>query len=167
MHRVAIAAAVLSIALVGCPRHGSDSTDTGAAPAASSAAPTASQVTLAPLTETASAAPTASSESVPPLVTGSHPTATAKPAGSPATTAAASASAKPVTASSQAQLRQCCAALRKQAQHDAAQAAQLNQAAVVCDGLVAAMAGAPTMPALDPVKQMLGGAQLPPVCSGL
>ena len=165
--------ALLVAALTGC-EHRSDAVDAGAA-ATPSSAPSASAVNLAPLGDTpsvtASAGPTTT---MPPLDT--HPATTAvKPVASAASSASAAPSAKPATATAQAQLRQCCAAIRKQAQKDAAQAVQLNQAAAVCDGLVAAIAPAttqagaatPGMPQLDAVKAMLGGAQLPPVCQGL
>ncbi len=139
-----------------------------------SSAPAASTVNLAPLGDTP-AATASSGATMPPLDT--HPTTTVavKPVATAVPGASASASAKPATASAQAQLRQCCTAIRKQAQKDAAQAVQLNQAAAVCDGLVAAIAPAatqagaatPGMPQLDAVKAMVGGAQLPPVCQGL
>jgi len=153
---------LVTLVLLGCPKS-NETADAGAPAASTSAAPPASQVTLAPLDETVSA-PTASS--TPPLVTTTtHPvaTATGTATAKPTTTA----SAKPATPSAQAQLRQCCAAIRKQPTQDPNQSLQLQQAATLCDGLVAAMAGAPNMPALDGVKAMLAGVQLPPVCQGL
>jgi hypothetical protein len=164
---LAVAAAALLVA--GCPKHAAPTTD---ADAGSTAAPTASEVHLAPLVETASgsAAPAAPS-ALPPLV---EPVATGgatKPVATAHATATTSATAKkPATPSAQAQLKSCCAALRKQAKQNAAQAAQLEQAAGVCDGLVAAVAGAgssASMPELGPVKAMLAGLSLPPVCQGL
>ncbi|HEY1958444.1 MAG TPA: hypothetical protein VGH28_22660 [Polyangiaceae bacterium] len=144
--------------LTACPKS-NEAVDAGAPAPSVSVNPVASQVTLAPLDETA----TSPLDSAPlPAVTHAASTATVKPAA----TATAS-SAKPATPSAQAQLRQCCSAIRKQAQHDPSQGMQLQQAATICDGLVAAMADAPTMPQLDGVKAMLAGAQLPPVCQGL
>ena len=125
-------------------------------------------MTLAPLGDTSATA--SNSPAAPPLATAVTPVTvtTNKPAASgaaahPSTTATAA----PATPSAQAQLRQCCADIRKQAKVNAAQAAQLNQAATLCDGLVAAMGNAPTMPQFDGVKAMLGGVALPPVCQGL
>ena len=154
---------LVTVVLLGCPKS-SETADAGAPAASTSAAPPASQVTLAPLDETVSA-PTASS--TPPLVTTTHPVATATTKPTTTVVATTTASAKPATPSAQAQLRQCCAAIRKQPTQDANQSLQLQQAATLCDGLVAAMAGAPNMPALDGVKAMLAGVQLPPVCQGL
>lgn len=71
------------------------------------------------------------------------------------------------TANTGNQLKQCCGALRKQSQQQSAQAAQLAQAAAMCDGLVAAMGNAGSAPQLEPVKQLLAGVSLPPVCQGL
>jgi len=73
----------------------------------------------------------------------------------------------PSNSSTQAQLKQCCTALRKQAQSQPAQATQLAQAAGMCDGLVAAMGTAPSVPQLDQVKMLMQGVPLPPVCQGL
>ena len=155
---------LVTVVLLGCPKS-SETADAGAPAASTSAAPPASQVTLAPLDETVSA-PTASS--TPPLVTTTtHPVATATTKPTTTVVATTTASAKPATPSAQAQLRQCCAAIRKQPTQDPNQQLQLQQAATLCDGLLAAMAGAPNMPALDGVKAMLAGVQLPPVCQGL
>ena len=85
-------------------------------------------------------------------------------AAKPVTTGSTAATASPST---QAQFKQCCAALHKQSQQQSQQAAQLAQAAVLCDGLVASMTTAPTVPQLDQVKMLLAGVQLPPVCQGL
>lgn len=160
-----LAAAVTAACLLaGCPRQGTSAPDTGAP--ATSAAPAASQATLAPLADTATAPPSASV--VLPLVetatipTPTHPLPTAKAS----TTASSGPTATPTGA--QTQLRACCAALRKQAAERPAQGAQLNQAAAVCEGLVAAMAGnGAAMPELGPVKGLLQGLTLPPVCQGL
>lgn len=89
-------------------------------------------------------------------------TTTVKPATGVGTT-----SATPTAqgASPQAQIKRCCAALHKQSQQASAQQAQLGQAAVACDAIVAAMGGA--APQLDQVKALLAGVALPPVCQGL
>ena len=158
--------AVVAVAALGCPEHGSSATDATATATSATANATGSQVTLAPLVDTASAAPGASA--LLPLVE----TATAPKPAKPVATATATTThgAKAATPSAQAQLRSCCVALRKQAGENPSQGAQLGQAAAVCDGLVAAMAGAgssATMPELAPVKGMLQGLSLPPICEGL
>jgi hypothetical protein len=155
---------LFGVALLGCPKKGGGGTDAAATTA--SASPVTSSVTLAPLESEETATATAPS-ALPPLVTAKPGSPTAKPVLTAIPAPSATASAKPATAAAQAQLKNCCAAIRKQAKQNAAQAAQLNQAAAVCDGLVAAMAGAPSMPQLDPVKALLQGTTLPPVCQGL
>jgi len=150
------------MALAGCPQHGSSAASADAAPAATTSA---SAVTLAPLMETVTPSETAS---VPPLVTATVATPTTTHVQPTAVTTKTT--TKPATPSAQAQLRQCCSAIRKQAREQPSQAAQLNQGAMMCDGLVAALAGAgesATMPELGPLKAMLQGLSLPPVCQGL
>ena len=152
---------LLGTALVGCPKSESAATSTDSATTSSAPAASLSQVTLAPLDTGAASVATVT----PPVMT-----ATA----APTVIARGDAAAKPVTTgsttaspSTQAQFKQCCAALHKQSQQQTPQAAQLAQAAGICDGLVATMATAPTMPQLDQVKMLLAGVQLPPVCQGL
>jgi hypothetical protein len=153
------AATIFLFLLVGCPK---SETVADAGPAAS-VAPSASQVTLAPLGETAvTATPTTTPTVLPPLQTTTTET-TPKPL--PTTTATAATSATPHTAGAQAQVRQCCAALRRQSQRPSEQQPQLAQAAAACDALVAAMGGA--VPQLAQIKMLLQGATLPPVCQGL
>jgi hypothetical protein len=118
-------------------------------------------VTLAPLDTTVApmTATAVTATAVPPtMLIATHGDAGAKPTGSATTTA---------SPSTQMQFKQCCAALRKQSRQPTAQAAQLAQAAGICDGLVTTMASAPTVPQLDQVKMLLAGVQLPPVCQGL
>ncbi len=131
---------------------------------------------LAPIdTTTASATATATTTAtMAPLGTGAHSGVAIKlgDSGLPLPTATTTGTAT-ATPALQAQFKQCCAALHKQSQQQSPQAAQLAQAAGVCDGLVAAMGttqagGAMGMaPQLDQVKMLLAGAQLPPVCNGL
>ena len=150
------------VLLAGCPKNESAATSTDSA--ASSAAASVSQVTLAPLDTSSAATATATVTAMIATATPTaiaHGDAAAKPVttGSTATTTA--------SPSTQAQLKQCCAALHKQSQQQTPQAAQLAQAAGLCDGLVATMATAQTPPQLDQVKMLLAGVQLPPVCQGL
>ncbi len=154
--------------LTGCPKN--ESTTTTVDAASSAPAASVSQVTLAPL-DTGAATASASATSTAPTATLGTPPAHSgvvlKPgdAGLPAIpTATSTAQATPAA---QAQLKQCCAALHKQSQQHSPQAPQLAQAATMCDGLAAAMAGAPTMPQLDQVKMLLQGVPMPPVCQGL
>lgn len=159
---------ILLAGLTGCPKNESTTTVDAAssAPAAS-----VSQVTLAPL-DTGSATATASTTApVPTLGTPPAQTGIAlKPPSLDGSFPIPTGSAKPTataTPAAQAQFKQCCAALHKQSQQQSPQAAQLAQAATMCDGLAAAMAGAPTMPQLDQVKTLLQGVPMPPVCQGL
>ncbi len=149
-----------AVLLVGCPK--TDPTTSVSDSAASSSTPAASlsQVTLAPLDTSVPATVTALTATAAPTVVAPRGDAAAKPI----TTGSAATTASPST---QAQFKQCCAALHKQSQQPTAQAAQLAQAAGICDGLVATMASAPTVPQLDQVKMLLSGVQLPPVCQGL
>jgi len=77
----------------------------------------------------------------------------------------------PVMNANQIRAKQCCSALRNQAKTmgNSPEAAQLNQAAVFCDQ--AAMALGPTAggqsPEMAPMRQMLQGKTIPPVCQGL
>jgi len=68
------------------------------------------------------------------------------------------------TAGGAGQFRACCNALRKQAQQQPAQAAQLLQAAGMCDGLVAAVGNTGAAPQLEQLGPFLQGIPLPPVC---
>ena len=150
-----------AILLAGCPKNeGTPSSD--AAASSSSPAASVSQVTLAPLdTSAPSATGTTTAISITTAPTG---TTIVAPHGDAAVRPAGTTSASP---SAQAQFKQCCAALHKQSQQQTPQAAQLAQAAGICDGLVVSMGSAPTMPQLDQVKLLLAGVQLPPVCQGL
>jgi hypothetical protein len=164
MRALSIMILVGPVLLAGCPKNEGTTTTTADAASSSTPAASVSQVTLAPL-DTSSSVATAT-----PLMT-----ATAVPTGGvvmmhgdaaakPVTTGSAATTASPST---QAQLKQCCAALHKQSQQQSPQAAQLAQGAALCDGLAASMATAPTVPQLDQVKALLAGVQLPPVCQGL
>lgn len=145
---------------MGCPK--SDAV-IDASPASSAPLASASQVNLAPLGDTPTASVTAADTATRPLQAITTAT-TAKPTTSgTAVTTATTASAP--TANAQAQIKQCCAALRKQSQQPSAQQAQLGQAAAACDALATAMGGA--TPQLDQVKMLLQGVPLPPVCQGL
>ena len=153
-----------AVLLAGCPKNESAATGADSAAASSAPAASASQVTLAPLdtssiaTATATATATAMIATVTPTAVAHSGDAAAKPVTTGTTTA---------SPSTQAQLKQCCAAIHKQSQQQTPQAAQLAQAAGICDGLVATMATAQTPPQLDQVKMLLAGVQLPPVCQGL
>jgi hypothetical protein len=147
---------------MGCARTEASSDDASTSTKASAVA---SSVTLAPLVDTATAVPQTTETSRPtplaPLVTG-----TAVVTSSTKTVAVGSASSQ-AGSSAQTQFRACCNALRAKSQQPSAQAAQLAQAASLCDGLVAAMASAGGVPQLEQIRPLLQGATLPPVCQGL
>jgi hypothetical protein len=153
---------VLASLLLGCPK--SDASGDAAPVTSVTATPVVSNAMLAPIDDTPTAAP---STTTPPMDIAPHATATGtapKPlgtgtgtaTGAPTTTAAAGAGAT--------KFRACCNALRKQAQQQPAQAAQLTQAAGMCDGLVAAMGNAGGAPQLEQLGPLLQGVQLPSVC---
>jgi hypothetical protein len=151
-----------AVLLVGCPKTDPTTNASDSAPS-STPAVSVSQVTLAPLDSSLpamTATVTAMTATAALTVVAPRGDAAAKPI----TTGSAATTASPST---QAQFKQCCAALHKQSQQPTAQAAQLAQAAGICDGLVATMSSAPTVPQLDQVKMLLSGVQLPPVCQGL
>ena len=167
----ALSTVALLAVLAGCPKN--ESTTTSVDAASSAPAASVSQVTLAPL-DTGTPAASASSTSTAPTPTLATPPAHSgvalKPAGDaglPAIPTAITTSTAQATPAAQMQFKQCCAALHKQSQQQSPQAAQLAQAAAMCDGLAAAMAGAPAMPQLDQVKMLLQGVPMPPVCQGL
>jgi hypothetical protein len=162
MRAISLLVLALPVVLAGCPKNESAATSADSA-ASGTPATSVSQVTLAPL-DSSSASSTATATAMiataTPTAVVTHDDAAAKPVttGSTATTA---------SPSTQAQLKQCCAAIHKQSQQQTPQAAQLAQAAGLCDGLVATMATTQTPPQLDQVKMLLAGVQLPPVCQGL
>jgi hypothetical protein len=155
-------AVLFLLVLMGCPRTEASSDD---ASASTNAAAAASSVTLTPLVNTAAAQPQTSETARPtplaPLVTG-----TAGVTSSTRTVAAGSASSQ-AGSSAQTQFRACCNALRAKSQQPSAQAAQLAQAASLCDNLVAVMGNAGGVPQLEQIRPLLQGATLPPVCQGL
>lgn len=77
----------------------------------------------------------------------------------------------PVLNANQIRAKQCCDALRKQAKSmgNSPEAMNINNAAIFCDQ--AAMSLGPTAggqaPELAPMRQMLQGKTIPPVCQGL
>ncbi len=159
--------------LTACPKS-DNSTTTTTADASSSATPaaSASQVVLAPLDTSTPTASATGASTVAPLggATSVHSGGVAiKPASDGAAPIAMGTGGAATTATPavQTQFKQCCAALHKQSQQQSPQAAQLAQAAGVCDTLVASMASAPVVPQLDQVKMLLAGVPLPPVCQGL
>ena len=165
---------LLILALTGCPKTDSGTTTAttvDAAPSASTtsvAPPSSDNGVLAPLDNPA---PTTSSTAAGGAgVANLHPASVPIPSGkagalaSAVTTAIATATATSTHTPSTNQLQACCSALRQKAQQQSAQAVQYQQAAMLCDGFVAAMANAGTNPQLEQLKPMLQGAQLPPIC---
>ncbi len=77
----------------------------------------------------------------------------------------------PAVNPNQVRIKQCCNALRAQAKSlgTAPEAAQMQQAAAMCDGVSMAVTstGAGQAPEFAPVRQMLAGKTLPPLCQGL
>lgn len=77
----------------------------------------------------------------------------------------------PAVNPNQLRIKQCCNALRTQAKSlgTAPEAAQVQQAAVLCDGVSMAVTStsAGQAPEFAPVRQMLIGKTLPPLCQGL
>jgi hypothetical protein len=150
--------------LLGCPK--ADPVADGGAASSGSVAPGSSNVTLAPIDDTAvtatpsvTATPTFAPHATA-MTTGTGipmglPTGTLRPPGT--------ASGAP-PAGGATQFRACCNALRKQAQQQPAQAVQLTQAASMCDGLVAAMGNTGAAPQLEQLTPLLQGMPLPPVC---
>lgn len=71
----------------------------------------------------------------------------------------------------QLRVKQCCNAIRAQGKSlgTAPEAANFTNAAAMCDQLVGAVgpSTAGQVPELAPVKAMLAGKTLPPLCSGL
>jgi len=61
-----------------------------------------------------------------------------------------------------ARLKQCCAAIRKQAQG----APELIAAAASCDQLAANAGPSGTAPELGALKNLFGGRTIPPICQG-
>jgi hypothetical protein len=155
--------------LVGCPKNDAIQ-DAGVTTTVTSAAPTASMATLAPIDDlgTPAASVTATAQNAPPLALHPSTATTAMPTlgGAVVKPPASAAVTAPAQASLATKLQACCGALRKQAQQPSAQAAQYAQAAGICDGLVAAM-GSGAGPQIEQLKPLLQGAQLPPLCQGL
>lgn len=77
----------------------------------------------------------------------------------------------PAANPNQVRIKQCCNAIRGQAKSlgTSPEAAQLVQAAVMCDGISIAVTstGAGQAPEFAPVRQMLTGKSIPPICQGL
>jgi hypothetical protein len=154
---------LLVLVLTGCPR--TESADDGGASTQSSAT-AASSVALAPLVDNNTTAIPLTSETARPTPLAPLVTGTAVVTSPTRTVAVASASSQGGI-SAQGQFRACCNALRTKSQQPSAQAAQLAQAAAICDGLVAAMGSAGGAPQLEQIRPLLQGAALPPVCQGL
>lgn len=138
-------ASLMPIFLLGCPKKDTPTQDAAPAPTPT---PTPSQTdtVLAPLEDDAGADADAS-DAAKPKWTG------------------------PGLSATQLHVKQCCTALRNQAKTmgNSPEAAQINQAAVLCDQ--AAMALGPSAgaqaPELAPMRQMLAGKTVPPICQGL
>jgi hypothetical protein len=140
-----VVTSVLPLAVVGCPDKNKGTPDTGPAPSATPT-PTPTETALAPLVEDAGedvvdAGPDVKKYTGPGMNT------------------------------NQLRVKQCCNALRNQAKSmgTAPEAANLTSAAALCDQL--AMGVGPStqgqIPELAPLRQMLQGKTIPPLCQGL
>lgn len=138
-----VAGSTLPLVLLGCPKS-KESPDTGPAPIPT---PTVTETVLAPLVEDAGSDDASDADAAKPKYTG------------------------PGLNMNQIRAKQCCSALRGQAKALGAspEAAQLTQMAVMCDTL--ALQIGPTSkgqaPELAPLRTMLQGKTIPPVCQGL
>ncbi len=157
MSRAARKFSYVVVVMSGCQR--TDPTAVSDAAMTVSSAPAMASVVLGPIVATTASASTTTTVKAPTLapleLAGTVPAHEVKPV---TTTSAA-------TSGSQPQLRACCDELRKQSQQLTLEAAQLAQAAAVCDSVVAAMGTA--TPQLAPLKPLLGVITLPPICEGL
>jgi hypothetical protein len=136
----------MPLALLGCPNK-DKVVDAGAPAPTPTPTPTPSETVHAPLEEDAGADADADADAGKPKWTG------------------------PGMNVNQARAKQCCNALRTQAKSlgNSPEAAQLNQAAMLCDGV--AMQLGPTAggqaPEFAAVRALLQGKTIPPVCQGL
>ena len=137
-------ASVLPVALLGCPKK-EVPVVVDAAPAPTPT-PTVTETNLTPLDEDAGSDASDASDAKPKW-TG------------------------PAVNPNQLRIKQCCNAIRTQAKSlgTSPEAAQMVQAAAMCDGVSMAVTstGAGQAPEFAPVRQMLAGKQLPPLCQGL
>ena len=137
-------ASIFPLVLLGCPKK--DSPPVVEAGPAPTPTPTQTEAVLAPLDDDGGA-DAADADAAKPRWTG------------------------PSLNTNQVRIKQCCNALRGQAKSlgTAPEAAQVAQAAAICD--VASMnvgsTAAGQAPEFAPVRQMLAGKTLPPVCQGL
>jgi hypothetical protein len=139
-----VVSSTVPLMLLGCPSK--PVADAGPAPTPTPT-PTPSETVLAPLVEDSGADEAGDADAAKPKYTG------------------------PVLNTNQVRAKQCCSALRNQAKSlgSSPEAAQLTQYATLCDSL--AMQVGPTStgqaPELAPLRTMLQGKTIPPVCQGL
>jgi len=133
----------LPCVLLGCPKKDPPVADAGPAPTPT---PTPSETALAPLVEDSGPEDTG--------VDSGHKVATG-----------------PGLNANQLRVKQCCNAIRAQGKSlgTAPEAANFTNAAAMCDQLVPALGPGTggNVPELAPVKTMLAGKTLPPLCQGL
>ncbi|HEX7600408.1 MAG TPA: hypothetical protein VF316_02340 [Polyangiaceae bacterium] len=138
-------AAVLPLVLLGCPKKDVPTVDAAPAPTPTPT-PTQTETNLTPLDEDAGSDASDASDAKPKW-TG------------------------PAVNPNQLRIRQCCNAIRTQAKSlgTSPEAAQMVQAAAMCDGVSMAVTstGAGQAPEFAPVRQMLAGKSIPPICQGL
>lgn len=138
-----VAGSTLPLVLLGCPKT-KEVADTGPAPIPT---PTTTETILAPLVEDAGSDEAGDADAAKPKYTG------------------------PILNTNQIRAKQCCTALRGQAKSlgSSPEAAQLTQMAVMCDTLAVQIG--PTSkgqaPELAPLRTMLQGKTIPPMCQGL
>ena len=137
------ATSIFPITILGCPKKDPPVADAGPAPTPT---PTPSETALAPLIEDSGPDDTGVDTGV-------------KPAQGGGLTA------------NQLRVKQCCNAIRAQGKSlgTAPEAANFTNAAVMCDQLVGVVGPSASgqVPELAPVKTMLQGKTLPPLCQGL
>jgi len=140
-----VLSSTLPLALLGCPKD-KPAPDSGPAPAPTPT-PTPSETVLAPLVEDAGDDGGADADAAKPKYTG------------------------PVLNTNQVRVKQCCSALRAQAKSlgTSPEAAQITQYATLCDTLAIQVGPTSTgqAPELAPLRTMLQGKTIPPVCQGL